>query len=146
MKLHQILLVILEKHSFIFFLNFTALTLFLISSMVLFTSSVIAQEYETDRIFIRQQSKNHCLVDAQSKIRNMRKTRDMSGEHNQHLNLGVWNLKRTGLQMNQKQQKRLNQLLQGNPGPKYGSARQLQQKRQRRYAAIKQKCRDLTSD
>ena len=114
--------------------------------MVVFTSFVIAQAYETDRIFIRQQSKNQCLVDAQSQIRKMRKARDFSDEHNQHLNLDVWNRKRTGLQMNQKQQKRLNHLLQGNSGPKYGSARQLQQKRQRRYAAIKQKCRDLASD
>ena len=146
MKLHQIILVILEKYSFSFFRNFTALNLFLLCLMVVFTSSVIAQEYETDRIFIRQQTKNHCLVDVQSQIRKMRKVRDMSDEHNQHLNLDVWNRKRTGLQMNQKQQKRLNHLLQGNSGPNYGNARQLQQKRQRRYAAINQKCRDLASD
>ena len=140
------LLLILEEYSFIFFRNFKACSLLLLGSIVVFTPFVIAQEYETDRIFIRQQSKNHCLVDAQSQIRKMRKARDMSDEHNQHLNLDVWNRKRTGLHMNQKQQKRLNHLLQGKVGPKYGSTRQLQQKRQRRYAAIKQKCRDLASD
>ena len=146
MKFHQIRLVILEKYALSLSRNIPALNLFLLCLMVVFTSTVIAQEYETDRIFIRQQSKNHCLVEAQSQIRKIRKARDMSNEHNQHLNLDVWNRKRTGLQMNQKQQKRLNQLLQGNSGSKYGSKLQLQQKKQRRYAAIKQKCRDLASD
>ena len=108
-------------------------------------SMALTQEYETDRIFIRQQSKNHCLVNVRDQIREHRKTRDMSDEHNQLINRQVWNRNRTGLQMSQNQQQRLNQLLKGNPGPKYLSARQLMQKRERMYAKMKQNCKDLAS-
>ena len=108
-------------------------------------SMVLTQEYETDRIFIRQQSKNHCMVNIRDQIREHRKTRDMSDEHNKLINRHVWNRNRTGLQMSQNQQQRLNQLLKGNPGPKYLSARQLMQKRERKYAKMKQYCKDLAS-
>ena len=108
-------------------------------------SIALTQEYETDRIFIRQQSKNHCLVNVRDQIREHRKTRDMSDEHNQLINRHVWNRNRTGLEMSQNQQQRLNQLLKGNPGPKYLSARQLMQKRERMYAKMKQNCKDLAS-
>ena len=108
-------------------------------------SMALTQEYETDRIFIRQQSKNHCLVNVRDQIRDHRKTRDMSDEHNKLINRQVWNRNRTGLQMSQNQQQRLNQLLKGNPGPKYLSARQLMQKRERMYAKMKQNCKDLAS-
>ena len=105
----------------------------------------LTQEYETDRIFIRQQSKNHCLVSVRDQIRDHRKTRDMSDEHNKLINRQVWNRNRTGLQMSQNQQQRLNQLLKGNPGPKYLSARQLMQKRERMYAKMKQNCKNFES-
>ena len=108
-------------------------------------SMALTQEYETDRIFIRQQSKNHCLVNVRDQIREHRKNRDMSDEHNQLINRHVWNRNRTGLEMSQNQQQRLNQLLKGNPGPKYLSARQLMQKRERMYAKMKQNCKDLAS-
>ena len=108
-------------------------------------SMALTQEYETDRIFIRQQSKNHCLVNVRDQILEHRKTRDMSDEHNQLINRHVWNRNRTGLEMSQNQQQRLNQLLKGNPGPKYLSARQLMQKRERMYAKMKQNCKDLAS-
>ena len=108
-------------------------------------SMALTQEYETDRIFIRQQSKNHCLVNVRDQIRDHRKNRDMSDEHNKLINRHVWNRNRTGLQMSQNQQQRLNQLLKGNPGPKYLSARQLMQKRERMYAKMKQNCKDLAS-
>ena len=108
-------------------------------------SMALTQEYETDRIFIRQQSKNHCLVNVRDQIREHRKTRDMSDEHNQLINRHVWNRNRTGLEISQNQQQRLNQLLKGNPGPKYLSARQLMQKRERMYAKMKQNCKDLAS-
>ena len=108
-------------------------------------SMALTQEYETDRIFIRQQSKNHCLVNVRDQIREHRKTRDMSDEHNKLINRHVWNRNRTGLQMSQNQQQRLNQLLKGNPAPKYLSARQLMQKRERMYAKMKQNCKDLAS-
>ena len=113
--------------------------------LIISPSMALTQEYETDRIFIRQQSKNHCLVNVRDKIREHRKTRDMSDEHNKLINRHVWNRNRTGLEMSQNQQQRLNQLLKGNPGPKYLSARQLLQKRERKYAKMKQNCKDLAS-
>ena len=120
-------------------------TVCFIGLLTISPSMALTQEYETDRIFIRQQSKNHCLVNVRDQIREHRKTRDMSDEHNQLINRQVWNRNRTGLEMSQNQQQRLNQLLKGNPGPKYLSARQLMQKRERMYAKMKQNCKDLAS-
>ena len=121
------------------------LTVCFVGLQTISPSMALTQEYETDRIFIRQQSKNHCLVNVRDQIREHRKTRDMSDEHNQLINRHVWNRNRTGLEMSQNQQQRLNQLLKGNPGPKYLSARQLMQKRERMYAKMKQNCKDLAS-
>jgi len=121
------------------------LTVCIVGLLTISPSMALTQEYETDRIFIRQQSKNHCLVNVRDQIREHRKTRDMSDEHNQLINRHVWNRNRTGLEMSQNQQQRLNQLLKGNPGPKYLSARQLMQKRERMYAKMKQNCKDLAS-
>ena len=121
------------------------LTVCFVGLLTISPSMALTQEYETDRIFIRQQSKNHCLVNVRDQIREQRKTRDMSDEHNQLINRHVWNRNRTGLEMSQNQQQRLNQLLKGNPGPKYLSARQLMQKRERMYAKMKQNCKDLAS-
>ena len=121
------------------------LTVCFVGLLTISPSMALTQEYETDRIFIRQQSKNHCLVNVRDQIREHRKTRDMSDEHNQLINRHVWNRNRTGLEMSQNQQQRLNQLLKGNPGPKYLSARQLMQKRERIYAKMKQNCKDLAS-
>ena len=120
-------------------------TVCIVGLLTISPSMALTQEYETDRIFIRQQSKNHCLVNVRDQIREHRKTRDMSDEHNQLINRHVWNRNRTGLEMSQNQQQRLNQLLKGNPGPKYLSARQLMQKRERMYAKMKQNCKDLAS-
>ena len=121
------------------------LTVCFVGLLSISPSMALTQEYETDRIFIRQQSKNHCLVNVRDQIREHRKTRDMSDEHNQLINRHVWNRDRTGLEMSQNQQQRLNQLLKGNPGPKYLSARQLLQKRERKYKKMKQNCKDLAS-
>ena len=121
------------------------LTVFFVGLLTISPSMALTQEYETDWTFIRQQSKNHCLVNVRDQIREHRKTRDMSDEHNQLINRHVWNRNRTGLEMSQNQQQRLNQLLKGNPGPKYLSARQLMQKRERMYAKMKQNCKDLAS-
>ena len=121
------------------------LTVCFVGLLIISPSIALTQEYETDMIFIRQQSKNHCLVNVRDQIREHRKTRDMSDEHNKLINRHVWNRNRTGLEMSQNQQQRLNQLLKGNPGPKYLSARQLLQKRERKYAKMKQNCKDLAS-
>ena len=141
-KTLQALLKLLNRFKFP---DVLVLTVCFMGLLTISPSMALTQEYETDRIFIRQQSKNHCLVNVRDQIREHRKTRDMSDEHNQLINRHVWNRNRTGLEMSQNQQQRLNQLLKGNPGPKYLSARQLMQKRERMYAKMKQNCKDLAS-
>ena len=141
-KTPQALLKLLNRFKFP---DTLVLTVCFVGLLTISPSMALTQEYETDRIFIRQQSKNHCLVNVRDQIREHRKTRDMSDEHNQLINRHVWNRNRTGLEMSQNQQQRLNQLLKGNPGPKYLSARQLMQKRERMYAKMKQNCKDLAS-
>ena len=141
-KTPQALLKLLNRFKFP---DVLVLTVCFVGLLTISPSMALTQEYETDRIFIREQSKNHCLVNVRDQIREHRKTRDMSDEQNQLINRHVWNRNRTGLEMSQNQQQRLNQLLKGNPGPKYLSARQLMQKRERKYAKMKQNCKHLAS-
>ena len=145
MKIKKTLQALLKLLNRFKFPDVLVLTVCFVGLLTISPSMALTQEYETDRIFIRQQSKNHCLVNVRDQIREHRKTRDMSDEHNQLINRHVWNRNRTGLEMSQNQQQRLNQLLKGNPGPKYLSARQLMQKRERMYAKMKQNCKDLAS-
>ena len=145
MKINKTLQTLLKLLNRFKFPDVLVLTVCFVGLLTISPSMALTQEYETDRIFIRQQSKNHCLVNVRDQIREHRKTRDMSDEHNQLINRHVWNRNRTGLEMSQNQQQRLNQLLKGNPGPKYLSARQLMQKRERMYAKMKQNCKDLAS-
>ena len=145
MKINKTLQALLKLLNRFKFPDALVLKVFFVGLLTISPSMALTQEYETDRIFIRQQSKNHCLVNVRDQIREHRKTRDMSDEHNQLINRHVWNRNRTGLEMSQNQQQRLNQLLKGNPGPKYLSARQLMQKRERMYAKMKQNCKDLAS-
>ena len=145
MKIKKTLQVLLKLLNRFKFPDVLVNTVCFVGMLTISPSMALTQEYETDRIFIRQQSKNHCLVNVRYQIREHRKTRDMSDEHNKLINRHVWNRNRTGLEMSQKQQQRLNQLLKGNPGPKYLSARQLMQKRERMYAKMKQNCKDLAS-
>ena len=145
MKIKKPLQALLKLLNRFKFPDVLVLTVCFVGLLTISPSMALTQEYETDRIFIRQQSKNHCLVNVRDQIREHRKTRDMSDEHNQLINRHVWNRNRTGLEMSQNQQQRLNQLLKGNPGPKYLSARQLMQKRERMYAKMKQNCKDLAS-
>ena len=145
MKIIKTLQALLKLLNQFKFPDVLVLTVCFVGLLTISPSMALTQEYETDRIFIRQQSKNHCLVNVRDQIREHRKTRDMSDEHNQLINRHVWNRNRTGLEMSQNQQQRLNQLLKGNPGPKYLSARQLLQKRERKYAKMKQNCKDLAS-
>ena len=145
MKIKKTLQALLKLLNRFKFPDVLFLTVCFVGLLTISPSMALTQEYETDRIFIRQQSKNHCLVNVRDQIREHRKTRDMSDEHNQLINRHVWNRNRTGLEMSQNQQQRLNQLLKGNPGPKYLSARQLMQKRERMYAKMKQNCKDLAS-
>ena len=145
MKIKKTLQALLKLLNRFKFPDALVLTVFFVGLLTISPSMALTQEYETVRIFIRQQSKNHCLVNVRDQIREHRKTRDMSDEHNQLINRHVWNRNRTGLEMSQNQQQRLNQLLKGNPGPKYLSARQLMQKRERMYAKMKQNCKDLAS-
>ena len=145
MKIKKTLQALLKLLNRFKFPDVLVLTVCFVGLLTISPSMALTQEYETDRIFIRQQSKNHCLVNVRDQIREHRKTRDMSDEHNKLINRHVWNRNRTGLEMSQNQQQRLNQLLKGNPGPKYLSARQLMQKRERMYAKMKQNCKDLAS-
>ena len=145
MKIKKTLQALLKLLNRFKFPDAFVLTVCFVGLLTISPSMALTQEYETDRIFIRQQSKNHCLVNVRDQIREHRKTRDMSDEHNKLINRHVWNRNRTGLEMSQNQQQRLNQLLKGNPGPKYLSARQLMQKRERMYAKMKQNCKDLAS-
>ena len=53
-------------------------------------SSVEAQEYATDRLFMKEYSKAKCRNEVENKIRRLKNNRDMTLEHQVFLNRNIW--------------------------------------------------------
>ena len=88
-----------------------------ISSVVLIflwigISSVEAQEYATDRLFMKEYSKAKCRNEVENKIRRLKNNRDMTLEHQAFLNQNIWSKLHTNLPLSRGEKKHLNDLKQ----------------------------------
>ena len=88
-----------------------------ISSVVLIflwigISSVEAQEYATDRLFMKEYSKAKCRNEVENKIRRLKNNRDMTLEHQEFLNRNIWSKLHTNLPLSRGEKKHLNDLKQ----------------------------------
>ena len=75
-------------------------------------SSVEAQEYATDRLFMKEYSKAKCRNEVENKIRHLKNNRDMTLEHQEFLNRNIWSKLHTNLPLSRGEKKHLNDLKQ----------------------------------
>ena len=82
------------------------LILFLFSG----TNSAEAQEYATDRLFMKQYKKTKCRNEAEKKIRQIKKRPEMTLEHEVLLNQNIWVKLRSNLPLSPGERKLLKKL------------------------------------
>ena len=75
-------------------------------------SSVEAQEYATDRLFIKEYSKAKCRKEVENKIKRLKNNVDMTLEHQSFLNRNIWSKLHTNLPLSRSEKKHLNDLKQ----------------------------------
>ena len=75
-------------------------------------SSVEAQEYATDRLFIKEYSKAKCRNEVENKIKRLKNNVDMTLEHQSFLNRNIWSKLHTSLPLSRSEKKHLNDLKQ----------------------------------
>ena len=75
-------------------------------------SSVEAQEYATDRLFMKEYSRSKCRNEVENKIRRLKNNRDMTLEHQAFLNRNIWSKLHTNLPLSRGEKKHLNDLKQ----------------------------------
>ena len=75
-------------------------------------SSVEAQEFATDRLFMKEFSKTKCRSAAEVKIKNLKNKRILTLEQESFLNRNVWSKLRTQLQLSPGEKRHLRKLKQ----------------------------------
>ena len=104
-------------------------------------SSVGAQEYATDRIFMKQYSKAKCRLAVENKIKHLKKSRDMTLEHEEFLNRIIWSKSRINFHLSLEEKKRLDNLKLNGITKKKISSKSLLAKNARLFQALRLKCK-----
>ena len=99
-----------------------------------------AQEYETDRIFMNRQKRNHCLIGVRKHAETTKNIRVMTHEHVLYLNRDIWNREKVSIKLSKSQLIRKQKLLKGNSDPKYLSYREIQLKKKKDISLMKKEC------
>ena len=99
-----------------------------------------AQEYETDRIFMNQQKKNHCLIRVHQHSETKKNFRVVTHEHVLYLNRDIWNREKSSIKLSKSQLTRKQNMLEGKSDPKYLSFREIQLKKKKDIVLMKKVC------
>ena len=99
-----------------------------------------AQEYETDRIFMNRQKRNHCLIRVRKHAETTKNIRVMTHEHVLYLNRDIWNREKGSIKLSKSQLTRKQTLLEGKSNSKYLSSREIQLKKKKDFVLMKKEC------
>ncbi len=105
-----------------------------------------AQEYESDRVFIRQQGKYRCQSQARIRFEEIKRRREMTAEHEHYLNWDVTNRDKAGIRLSARQRSRLHRMLQGKTRKDLLKSRELWRKRKQEFDATLQRCKVSAAD
>ena len=104
-------------------------------------SSVEAQEYATDRLFMKEYSRAKCRNEVENKIRRLKNNRDMTLEHQAFLNRNIWSKLHTNLPLSRGEKKHLNDLKQKGIPPKKIRAKDYWAYNAAQFRALRLKCK-----
>jgi len=104
-------------------------------------NSVKAQEYATDRIFMKEYDKAKCRVTVEKMIKLLKKSRDMTLEHQEFLNRNILSKSRINFPLSHGEKKRLNDLKQNRMPKKKISSKDLLAKNAEMFRSLRLKCK-----
>ena len=119
---------------------FLKLNVFLIV-IILVIPSLRAQEYPTDRIFMKQFKKTKCLRAVDKRVNSMKTRREMTLEHEVFLNNNIWNRIRTKLPLSPGELKRLFNLRENGFAKKKLSSKKLWAEKEKEFKVLRSKCK-----
>ena len=117
----------------------TVLMLFLFSG----TNSAKAQEYATDRLFMKQYKKTKCRNEAEKIIRKIKKRPEMTLEQEALLIQNIWVKLRTNLPLSPGERKHLKKLKEKGIVSKKMNAKEISKHKAYQFKDIRMKCKQI---
>ena len=128
------------KIKFIYCLQVWAvLMLFMFSG----TNSTKAQEYATDRLFMKQYKKTKCRNEAEKIIRKIKKRPEMNLEHEVLLIQNIWVKLRSNLPLSSGERKLLKKLKEKGIASKKMSSKEIWKHKATQFKDIRMKCKQI---
>ena len=127
------------KINFFYCLNVWAVLMLFLFSV---TNSTKAQEYATDRLFMKQYKKTKCRNEAEKIIRKIRKSPEMTLEHEVLLIQNIWVKLRSNLPLSSGERKLLKKLKEGIVSKKMRS-KEIWKHRATQFKDIRMKCKQI---
>ena len=104
-------------------------------------SSVEAQEYATDRLFMREFRKTKCRTAAEAKINSLKKKRPATHEQESLLNRNVWSKLRTQLPLSPGEKRHLRKLKQSGVSKNKLSSKDIWSKKAAKFRSLRLRCK-----
>ena len=111
--------------------------------LVTVTNSAEAQEYATDRLFMKQYKRTKCLNKAENIIRKIKKRPEMTLEQEAFLNQNIWVKLRTKLPLSSGERKHLKKLKEKGIDSKKLKAKEISIHKAAQFKDIRMKCKQI---
>ena len=105
------------------------------------TLHIFAQEYPTDRLFIKNFKKARCLRIVEENVQNLKTKREMTLEHELLLNNNIWNKIRTKLPLSNGEKKRLFELRENGFSSKTLNSKKLWVMKEKKFNELRSECK-----
>ena len=142
MKIIKILFKQLKKRNINFFC-YSQVSAFLIIFLFSGTNSAEAQEYATDRLFMKQYKKTKCRNDAENIIRKIKNRPEMTLEHEVLLIQNIWVKLRSNLPLSPGEKRLLGKLKEKGIVSKKFSSKEIWKHKSVQFKNIRMKCKQI---
>ena len=142
MKIIKILFKQLKKRNINFFC-YSQVSAFLIIFLFSGTNSAEAQEYATDRLFMKQYKKTKCRNDAENIIRKIKKRPEMTFEHEVLLIQNIWVKLRSNLPLSPGERKLFKKLKEKGLISKKMRSKEIWKRKASQFKDIRMKCKQI---
>ena len=127
----------IKLNSIFSFTRMTGIFFFILTA----ASSAVAQEYATDRLFMKEFSKTKCRSLAEYKINSLKIIRTMTLEQQALLNQNVWSKLRSNLPLSPGEKKHLRQLKKKGVSSTKLSSKNIWDRKAAQFREIRLKCK-----
>ena len=132
----------LKKRNINFFLCIKFFIVFMIF-LILGINSTEAQEYATDRLFMKHYKKTKCMNEAEKIIRKIKKRPEMTLEHEVQLIQNIWVKLRSNLPLSHGESKLLKKLKEKGLVSKKKRSKEIWKNKATQFKDIRMKCKQI---